>query len=104
MPTDTASFAVTAAIAVPVPVITSGVEAIRVPREHHGAKTPATMPAEVMLAIAAVDPAIAQAPQGHLLLVDVLSVVGSHDPVARKYHHFGNYLLDDLLTPNHGQT
>jgi SfnB family sulfur acquisition oxidoreductase len=28
---------------------------------------------------------------------------GSHDPVAWKYHHVGNYLLNDALPPNHGQ-
>ena len=27
----------------------------------------------------------------------------SHDPVAWKYHHIGNYLLNDVLPPNHGQ-
>ncbi len=27
----------------------------------------------------------------------------SHDPVAWKYRHIGNYLLNDVLPPNHGQ-
>ena len=27
----------------------------------------------------------------------------SHDPVAWKYHHIGNYLLNDVPPPNHGQ-
>jgi SfnB family sulfur acquisition oxidoreductase len=27
----------------------------------------------------------------------------SHDPVSWKYHHVGNYLLNDELPPNHGQ-
>jgi len=27
----------------------------------------------------------------------------SHDPVDWKYHHVGNYLLNDTLPPNHGQ-
>lgn len=27
----------------------------------------------------------------------------SHDPVDWKYHHIGNYLLNDILPPNHGQ-
>ena len=27
----------------------------------------------------------------------------SHDPVAWKYHHVGNYLLNDVAPPNHGQ-
>jgi hypothetical protein len=78
MPTDTAPFDVTATTA---PVITT---------------------------IAAVDPAIVQVPQGHFLLVDALTVRNartdaSHDPAAWKYHHVGNYLLNDVLPPNHGQ-
>lgn len=28
---------------------------------------------------------------------------GSHDPVAWKYHHVGDFLLNDVLPPNHGQ-
>ncbi len=28
---------------------------------------------------------------------------GSHDPVAWKHHHVGNYLLNGALPPNHGQ-
>jgi alkylation response protein AidB-like acyl-CoA dehydrogenase len=27
----------------------------------------------------------------------------SHDPVSWKYHHVGNFLLNDVLPPNHGQ-
>jgi SfnB family sulfur acquisition oxidoreductase len=27
----------------------------------------------------------------------------SHDPVSWKYHHVGNYMLNDVLPPNHGQ-
>jgi alkylation response protein AidB-like acyl-CoA dehydrogenase len=27
----------------------------------------------------------------------------SHDPVDWKYHHVGNYLLGDVMPPNHGQ-
>ena len=27
----------------------------------------------------------------------------SHDPVDWKYHHIGNYLLNDVPPPNHGQ-
>jgi alkylation response protein AidB-like acyl-CoA dehydrogenase len=27
----------------------------------------------------------------------------SHDPVDWKYHHVGNYLLNEVLPPNHGQ-
>jgi len=121
MPTDTASFQVTAAI---VPAITSGAEAIRVarqfaaavadgaierdrsgqvparelaafdasgllaitvPRKHRGAEVPATVLAEVIRTIAAVDPAIAQIPQGHYLLVDVLAVLGSPEQRRRLF-------------------
>jgi hypothetical protein len=94
MPTDTPPFDVTVRTAAPVPVITSGKEAIRV----------------------AVDPAIARVPRGHFLLVDVFTTLGateqrrrnarthaSHDPVAWKYHHAGNHLPNDVLPPNHGQ-
>ena len=28
----------------------------------------------------------------------------SHDPVDWKYHHVGNFLLNDVLPPNHGQS
>ena len=55
----------------------SGLLAITVPREHGGAELPAVVLAEVIRTIAAVDPAIAQVPQGHFLLVDVLEVHGS---------------------------
>jgi hypothetical protein len=27
----------------------------------------------------------------------------SHDPVDWKYHHVRNFLLNDVLAPNHGQ-
>ena len=102
MPTDTAPLDVTVRTAAPVPVVTSGEEAIRA--------------AEVIRTMAAGDPAIAQVPQGHFLLVDVLTTLGateqrrrnarthaSHDPVAWKYHHAGNHLPNDVLPPNHGQ-
>jgi SfnB family sulfur acquisition oxidoreductase len=55
----------------------SGLLAITVPRHHHGADVPATVLAEVIRTIAAVDPAIAQVPQGHFLMVDVLAVLGT---------------------------
>jgi alkylation response protein AidB-like acyl-CoA dehydrogenase len=70
----------------------------------------------VIRTIAAVDPAIARVPRGHFLLVDVLTALGtpeqrrrnartraSHDLVAWKYDHVGNYLLNDVLPPNRGQ-
>jgi len=63
----------------------SGLLAITVPRKHGGADVPATVLAEVIRTIAAVDPAIAQAPQGHFLLVDVLTVLGSPDQRRRLF-------------------
>jgi alkylation response protein AidB-like acyl-CoA dehydrogenase len=56
---------------------TSGLLAITVPTEHGGPGLPATVLAEVIRSIAMVDPAIAQVPQGHFLMVDVLAVFGS---------------------------
>jgi SfnB family sulfur acquisition oxidoreductase len=55
----------------------SGLLGITVPREHGGPDLPATVLAEVIRAIAAVDPAIAQVPQSHFLFTDVLAVWGS---------------------------
>ena len=55
----------------------TGLLAITVPHEHGGPNlTPVTL-AEVTRRIAAVDPAIAHAPQGHFLLVDVLAGWGT---------------------------
>jgi SfnB family sulfur acquisition oxidoreductase len=55
----------------------SGLLAITVPRAYRGADVPATVLAEVIRTIAAVDPAIAQIPQGHFLMVDILAVLGT---------------------------
>jgi SfnB family sulfur acquisition oxidoreductase len=55
----------------------SGLLAITVPRDWGGAGISASSLAEVVRVIASVDPAIAQIPQGHWLLIDVLSVWGS---------------------------
>jgi SfnB family sulfur acquisition oxidoreductase len=57
----------------------SGLLAITVPREHGGAGLSSSVLAEVIRTIAAVDPAIAQVPQGHYLLTDVLTVWGTPD-------------------------
>jgi hypothetical protein len=85
MPTDTASFGVTVTTAGPVPVITSGEDA---PDKHYGAEVPATVLAEVIPTIATVDPAIAQAPQGHFLLVDVLTTLGPPEERRRPFDSF----------------
>ncbi len=63
----------------------SGLLAITVPRKYQGAEVPATVLAEVIRAIAAVDPAIAQIPQGHFLLVDVLAVLGTPEQRRRLF-------------------
>jgi len=63
----------------------SGLLAITVPRKYHGAEVPATVLAEVIREIAAVDPAIAQIPQGHFLLVDVLAVLGTGEQRRRLF-------------------
>jgi SfnB family sulfur acquisition oxidoreductase len=55
----------------------SGLLGITVPRAHGGPEHGATVLAEVIAVIAAVDPALAQAPQGHFLFCDVLAVRGS---------------------------
>lgn len=55
----------------------SGLLAITVPREQGGPDLSPVTLTEVIRRIAAVDPAIAQVPQGHFLLVDVLAVWGS---------------------------
>jgi len=55
----------------------SGLLAITVPRAHGGPELGAAVLAEVIRTIAAVDPALAQAPQGHYLFCDVLAVHGS---------------------------
>ena len=55
----------------------SGLLGITVPAEYGGPELPASVLAEVIRSVAAVDPAIAQVPQGHFLLVDVLAVWGT---------------------------
>ena len=72
----------------------TGLLAITVPRKYHGAEVPATVLAEVIRQIAAVDPAIAQIPQGHFLLVDVLAVLGTPE---QRHHLFAEVLAGDRL-------
>ena len=59
----------------------SGLLAITVERKLGGGGMPISALAEVARTIAAVDPAIAQVPQGHYLMVDAIAVAGS--PAAR---------------------
>jgi SfnB family sulfur acquisition oxidoreductase len=67
----------------------SGLLGITIPRELGGADVSPTALAEVIKTIAAVDPAIAQVPQAHYLLIDILSVWGSAGQQSR--------LLGDVL-------
>lgn len=63
----------------------SGLAGITVPREHGGAGVSHVTLAEVVRLIAAADPSIAQAPQGHYLFVDVLRQLGTHEQQARVF-------------------
>lgn len=60
----------------------SGLIGITVPREHGGAGVSHVTLAEVVRRLAAADPAIAQAPQGHFLFVDVLRQLGTPEQQA----------------------
>jgi len=55
----------------------SGLLAITIPEENGGPELPVATLAEVARTISAVDPAIAQGPQAHYLMVDVVAVSGS---------------------------
>jgi SfnB family sulfur acquisition oxidoreductase len=55
----------------------SGLLGITVPHAHGGSGLQPSVLADVVRAIAAVDPAVAQGPQGHYLFVDVLAAFGS---------------------------
>lgn len=78
----------------------SGLAAITVPQRDGGPDLPMTTLAEVIRRIAAVDPAVAQAPQGHYLIVDVLAVWGNEAQRARLFSEvlaggrFGNTLAE----------
>lgn len=89
----------------------SGLTAITVPERDGGPDLPMTTLAEVIRRIAAVDPAVAQAPQGHYLMVDVLALWGDHEQRATLFSEvlaggrFGNTLAErggahaqDLIT------
>ena len=55
----------------------SGLLGITIPAVHGGPGLEPTALAEVVRTIAAVDPAVAQIPQGHFLFVDVLRMLGT---------------------------
>lgn len=63
----------------------SGLIGITVPREHGGAGVPPSVLAEVIRRIAAVDPAIAQAPQGHFMVIDILRLLGTPTQQSRLF-------------------
>ncbi len=64
---------------------TSGLLGLTVPATHGGSELGAQTLAETVRTIAAVDPAIAQAPQGHFLFVDVLAAFGSPEQRRRLF-------------------
>jgi len=68
----------------------SGLLGITVPGQYGGGDLPIAALAEAVCTIAAVDSAIAQTPQAHYLMVDVLAVAGSEAQRAR--------LLGDVVT------
>jgi SfnB family sulfur acquisition oxidoreductase len=72
----------------------SGLLAITVPRAYGGADVSMVTLAEVIRTIAAVDPAIAQVPQGHYLMVDVLETWGTD---AQRELMFGDVLAGGRL-------
>ncbi len=63
----------------------SGLLAITVPRQYGGPELGAASLSDVIRLIAAVDPAIAQGPQGHFLFVDAVAVFGSEDQRQRLF-------------------
>lgn len=68
----------------------SGLLAITVPHEYGGAGLSSSTLTEVIREIAVIDPAIAQVPQGHFLMIDALAVYGSEPQRER--------LFADVLT------
>ncbi|MBO0768036.1 MAG: acyl-CoA dehydrogenase family protein, partial [Solirubrobacterales bacterium] len=67
----------------------SGLLALTIPEEHGGSGLGPSTLAEVTQIIAAVDPAIAQGPQGHYLFLDVILALGNEQQKQR--------LLGDVL-------
>jgi SfnB family sulfur acquisition oxidoreductase len=67
----------------------SGLLAITVPRQYGGPELGAATLSDVVRLIAAVDPAIAQGPQGHFLFVDTVAVFGSEDQRQRLFAEVG---------------
>ena len=67
----------------------AGLWAITVPKEYGGAGVSYVTLTEVIKIIAAADPSLAQLPQNHLGLVDVIALTGTHE---QKQFFFGEIL------------
>jgi SfnB family sulfur acquisition oxidoreductase len=63
----------------------SGLLGLSVPAQDGGSGLPPSVLAEVVRTVAMVDPAIAQAPQGHYLFTDVLAAFGSEEQRRRLF-------------------
>jgi hypothetical protein len=105
MPTDTAPIQMTAT------VITSGAEAIRTARDFAASIADGVIERDraglvPVRELAALDTSGASAADERYDLSRHwrnARTHANHDPVAWKYHHIGNYLLNDVHPPNHGQ-
>ena len=113
MPTDTAPIQVTAA------VITSGAEAIRTAREFAASIADGVIERDWSGTVPVRELAAAEVASDMSSLSGASAADerydlsrhwrnarthGSHDPVAWKYHHIGNYLLNDVLPPTTGRS
>ena len=67
----------------------SGLWGITIPKAYGGAEVSYVTVAEVIKLIAAADPSLAQIPQNHLGVVDILLQTGSEE---QKLHYFGKVL------------
>jgi SfnB family sulfur acquisition oxidoreductase len=82
----------------------SGLLGITVPAAHGGPDLPASVLAEVIRVIAAVDPSLAQVPQGHFLLTDVLATLATREQQRRMFAEIlGGGRLGNGLAERGGQ-
>jgi len=82
----------------------SGLLGITVPAGHGGPDLPASVLAEVIRVIAAVDPSLAQVPQGHFLLTDVLATLATGEQQRRMFAEIlGGGRLGNGLAERGGQ-
>jgi len=93
----------------------SGLLGITVPHEYGGPQLPPSILTEVIRRIAAADPSLAQVPQGHFLMVDVLALLGGQEQSQRWFGEVlsgarlatalaerGTHHAQDLQTRLHG--